>query len=355
MKRTTLCKIYAISLTVVFLLGEALLFCLPVFSGIDAWIELLIGLVVALIVAPTIHEIGHLSFARASKMKPILVKCFCLKIQRIGSRYAFSLANPFAPDQTQVLPVQSGDMENRAKRYVLGGLIYGGIWFFTILLFALVLSFFDVYSAILWGIAPYSGYLFLLNVAPFEYPSGKTDALVYQGICKDEPTEKAFIMAMEVQGLAYEGTPYAEMDDEKFDFPILAEDEPIFALCNHLKYRLALDKADFDGAADALNRLAQSESYLSDFERENLAAELTYMHALSGNLSAANETAKFCEEYLRGENLVAKRVLATVAWVAQKTEETENLKEQAKKLLEKEEIKAERLLEEKLLAKLSVE
>lgn len=350
--RSARSKIYAISLTACFLNCEGLLFCLPVFSGIDGWIDLLVGLLIALIFAPTIHEIGHLSFAYASKMRAVFVKFFCFKIQKKGGRYAFSLANPFDADQTQVIPIQSGDMQKRAKRYALGGLVFGGVFFALVFLSAFILSCFGIHSAKLWGIAPYSGYLFFLNVVPFEYPSGKTDMLVYKGICKGSDAEKAMVMAMEVQGLAYEGTPYAQMKKENFAFPVLAEDEPLFAVCNHLKYRLALDEENYESASDALNRLAQSECYLSDFERERLAAEITYMHVISSNVSAANETAKYCEAYLKSDDLSAKRILATVAFLSGRIEEAQILKNQAEKLLEQEEVLAEKYLEEKLLSRL---
>ncbi len=352
MMRSTRSKIYAIALTTIFLICEVLLFCLPVFSGIDGWIELLTGLLIALIFAPTIHEIGHLSFAYASKMKPVFVKFFCFKIEKKGGRYAFSFANPFEPDQTQVLPIKSGDMQKRAKRYALGGLIYGGGFFALFFFSAFVLSCFGIHSAKLWGITPYSGYLFLLNAVAFEYPSGKTDMLVYKGLCQNDATEKAMVMAMEVQGLAYEGIPYAKMGKENFSFPVLAEDEPLFAVCNHLKYRLALDEENYESASDALNRLAQSECYLSNFERERLASEITYMHVISSNVSAANETAKYCESYLKSESLSAKRILATVSYLSGRMEEARILKTQAEKLLEQEEILAEKYLEEKLLSRL---
>lgn len=352
MTKTAFSKIYAITLTVLFLVGEVLLFCSPAFSGIDGWIELLIGLALALILAPTVHEIGHLSFAYASGMEAVLVKFFCFKIQRQGGRYAFSLVSPFEAEQTQVVPKNGGNMQKRAQRYAIGGLIYSGAFFALFFVSALVLTCFGIYSAKLWGVAPYAGYLFLLNVAPFEYPSGKTDMLVYLGLRRGESVEKAMVMAMEVQGLAYAGVPYSEMGKEKFEFPVIAEDEPIFAVCAHLKYRLALDEEDYALASHALNRLAQSESYLSAFERERLAGEITYMHALGGNLSAANESAKYCEGYLKSKRLQAKRILSTVALVSGKVDEALLIKAQAENLLETEFILTERNLEEKLLSRL---
>ena len=354
MKRSTLSKIYAVSLTVAFVAGEILLFSLPTFRSIDGWIELLVGFLTSIILAPTLHELGHITFAVTQKMKLVYTKFFCVKIKNEGGRYAFSFANPFQADQTQVVPKNGGNMEKRCKWYVLGGLIYGGLYFSLILLVAGLLSCFSIHSGKLWGMLPYAAYLFLLNVMPWEYPSGKTDMLVFDGIRRGENAEKAMLMAMDVQGRAYAGERYRDMEDAAFNFPVLMEDEPLYAVCMDLKYRRALDKADFNGAADALKRLAQSEEYLTFHERERLAAEITYMHLLSENFELANKTSALCKEYLQSERVAAKRILATFALSSGRVEEAKILKEQANNLLKKEEIQAERFLEEELLYRLKL-
>ncbi len=354
MKRNTLSKIYAIALTVALVAGEMLLISLPEFRSIDGWIELLVGLVISIFLAPTLHELGHIAFAATQKMKLVYTKFFCVKIKNDGGRYAFSFANPFENDQTQVIPTMGGDMERRCKRYVLGGLIYGGLYVALILLIAIVLSCFDIHNGQLWGMAPYATYLFLLNVMPWEYPNGKTDMLVFDGIRRGENAETAMLMAMDVQGRAYAGERYRDIEDDAFNFPVLREDEPIYVVCMNLKYRRALDKGEFKSASDALKRLSQSEEYLTSFERERLAAEITYINVLSGNFETANRTSELCKGYLQSERVAAKRILATFALSVGRAEDAKILKDQAIKLLGKEEIQAEKLLEEELLCRLEL-
>lgn len=352
MKRKTLSKIYAVALTVAFVGAELLLLGLSAFDSLDGVISLLSGLLISLIFAPTVHELGHITFANAFGMKLRYSKFFCVKIQKKGGRYAFSLANPFAADETQVVPTHGGDMKRRAVWYTLGGLIFSGVFLFLFLAAAMILSCLGIHSAKLWGIIPFAAYLFMLNFAPFEYASGKTDMLIFEGIRKGELAEIAMIAAMDVQGRLFAGEEYAKIEKAAFEFPVLAEDEPLFAVCQDLKYRRALDEGDFENAADSLKRLAQSEEYLLDGEGERLAAELTYMHALGGDLESANKCAKLCENYLKGESVAAKRILATVALLSGKIDEAKAIKAQADALLTSEDILGERLLEEKLLSRL---
>lgn len=351
--RKTFSKIYACVITALFLGGELLLLCLPTFRSLDGTADLIVGLIAALIFAPTVHELGHICFAYAMKMKLRYTKFFCVKIKNEGGRYEISLANPFASDETQTVPTVGGNMRRRATLYALGGLIFSGAVLFLLLSCAVILSAFGIHSAKLWGLIPFFAYLFFANCFPLEYESGKTDALIVKEIKKNEPVAAAFLSAMEIQGRAFSGEEYSKIDETLFQFPVLAEDEPIFAICKDLQYRRALDEGDLAQAADALKRLAQCEEYLSDFEVERLAAELTYMYAIGGDCEKANACAKICEKYLKSNYAAAKRILATVALVGGKVEETKILKKQAEALLEKEDVLGEKALEEKLLSRLT--
>ena len=106
-------------------------------------------------------------------------------------------------------------------------------------------------------------------------------------------------------------------------------------------------------AAYALKKLSQSEEYFTRGEREKFAAELTYLHAINGDFEKANESSKYCEEFLKSEIAAAKRVLATVAFCAGKFEDAEILKESGMSLLSKMEIHGERALEESLLSRIN--
>ena len=317
--------------------------------GVDDVIALLIGFVVSLFLAPVFHELGHIALADITKMQVTYAKFFCFKIVVKNKKSRPYFASPFAPDETQALPKTGGNMRRRATWYTLGGLLFSGVFLVVILFAAILCSALGAINFALWGIVPYAAYLFLLNVAPFEYPGGKTDTLVYLGIKNGYDAEKNMLAAMEIQGNLYAGKSFTEIDESLyFNVPQLCEDEPLFAIMLDLRYRYYLEKNDLEKAADCLNRLASAQVYLPQEEVEKLAAELTYMHALQGDLQSAQECAKACEDFLKTETAVARRVLAACAFVGGKTEEGLLLKESAETYLEKELIsgvvKAEKIL-----------
>ena len=202
----------------------------------------------------------------------------------------------------------------------------------------------------LWGALPYCAYLLLLNAVPLEYPSGKTDALVYIGLKRGAPAEQNMLSAMEIHGGLYEGKTFAQMEEALyFSAPQLCEDEPLFAVMLDLRYRYYLEKEELEKAADCLNRLAQSQAYLTEQEVEKLAAELVYMHSLNGDKVRADECGKLCEEYLRSERVAAKRVLAAYCKAFGGEDRVEPLKEQAYALLEQEDCKGLAVWERNLL------
>ncbi len=338
---------------VVLLLGAML------FLGYISWeksveqgIALCVGVVCSFFFAPILHELGHVAFARANGMRPVLVKCAVFRYTNEG-KAKLRFASPFAPDQTQVLPKCGGNMIKRAKAYTLGGLIVQGSALLALCALATVLSCIGKTSYVLWGVVPYTAYLFLMNAVPLEYPGGKTDMLVYVGLCRDSDAEKTMVSAMQIQGELYEGKSFAQIDEKWFfDLPQLAEDEPLFAVMQDLRYRFYLEKGDLEKAVDAINRLAQAGPYLSERETLSLAAELTYMHVINGDFERANECAKLCEAYLREETVTAKRVLAAYSAATGKTQEAQALRAQAATLMQKSFVLGQDKFEEILLERI---
>ena len=275
MKRT-LTTTYAVLNTVCLLAAYLLVFWFAWDAGMANTIGAIIGLLCGLIFAPILHELGHVVFAMATGMECMYYKAFCLRFMCIGDKMRFAFASPFAPDETQVLPKSGGDMQKRAAKYALGGLIIEGAVCAVLALTAVLLTAFVCPIFTLFGVIPYFAYLFFLNVMPLEYVSGKTDMLVYCGIKKGEDAEKNMLAAMEIQGQLHDGKSFSEIDEcWYFDLPQLCEDEPLFAVMLDLRYRYYLEKEDFDRAADCLNRLAKTQAYLPDSEVAKIAAEMT--------------------------------------------------------------------------------
>lgn len=353
--RRTLSTAYAVFCTITLCAGFFLVFLFAWTAGMQQLLCAVLGLLMGLIVSPIIHELGHICFGTLAKMDCVYVKCFCFKVSLQNGKKRFELASPFAADQTQMLPKMGGNMRKRAIRYTLGGQIFSGVFFALLLTAAILVMFLVKPVFLLWGIIPYAGYLFLLNLPPFEYASGKTDILVCQGIKKGEAAEKTMLSAMEIQGKLYEGYTFTEIDEGcYFDLPQLPEDEPLFAVIMDLRYRYYLEKNDYDKAADCLNRLAQAEPYLSDAEVQKLLGELTYMHSLEGNIELAEKSAKLCEEYLKQDEIQSKRILAAYTKAVGYQDGLEVILKQARKFAAKEYIKGVRKAEEILCARLEV-
>ncbi len=352
MKKSILSKIYTMAITLAFVLGEVAVFIAKGTTPIGA-VFVILGVFLAFMLAPTVHELGHIAFAKSANMQIQYAKFFCFSVQRVGGRYALKVVNPLLADQAQVVPVGREDMKNRAKKYVIGGLVFSGLFTVIIASLAIVLEILKIENSLVFGLLPYFAYLFLLNVAPFEYADGKTDLAIYLGINRDEPIEKTMLMAMEIQGGLINGESYSSLPKTLFDFPVIAEDEPMFLIAWDLKYRRALDNWDLEKASYCIKKMSQAEEYFTPSERERFAVELTYLHALNGDFEKANESSKYCEGFLRTQTSTAKRVLATVALCAGRVEDAEVLKESGIALLSEIEFYGERKLEESLLSRIN--
>lgn len=345
--------LYATFCTLLLAAGFVLAFFFAWKDGSVAIGQCVVGLVLGFMISPIVHELGHILCAKASGMRIVYTKFFCFRIFIREGKTCFGFASPFAADQTQVIPKKGGDMQKRALHYTRGGLALSLALLFLVLSAALACVYFGNANYVLWGFLPYAAYLFLLNALPLEYPSGKTDALVYKGLKKGYDAEKAMLAAMEIQGRLYAGESYAEIEETLYyDLPQLCEDEPLYAVLLDLRYRYHLEKEELEKAADCLNRLAISQAYLSDGELEKVAAELTYMHALNGDVERAEESAKLCMGYLQSEQATAKRILATYASLRGQTDGVETLLSQAKVALEREWISGNRKFEETLIARI---
>lgn len=331
--------ICAVGSSLLLLISFILIFIFAWIDGYVSTIACVCGLFVGFMFAPIIHEAGHVYFAKKADMDVLYYKAFCVCFQIKDGKRTWSFVSPFADDQTQVVPKTSGNMYYRAIEYTLGGLKFGGIFLSVVLLIAIAVSLVGWNAYFFWGIIPYAAYLEILNFMPVEYANGKTDMLVYAGIKNEDDVEKVMLSAMEIQGQLYEGKHFSEIEESWFtNLPQLCEDEPLFALMLDLKYRYYLEKNDVEHAADCLNRLVNAQAYIPALEMKKIATELVYMHSITGNLDLAQESSQFCEDYLRGNTVDAKRALAAYSKAKGDVEAANILVSQAKEILKNERI-----------------
>lgn len=352
--RRKLAIAYAMLCTLLLVAGCVVLFTFAWKVGVEAMGKCVFGLVLGFVLAPVLHELGHYTFALANNMRCVYLKCFCFRFVLENGKKRFSFASPFGADETQVIPKSGGNMKKRARRYAVGGLVFSGI-FLTLLLVAGVLTtVLGETNYFVWGLVPYFVYLFILNLPAVEYANGKTDGLVCKGLHRGYDAERVMISAMEIQGRLYEGKRFSEIDESLyFDLPQLCEEEPLYAVILDLRYRYFLDKDEPIKAGECLNRLLGLQAYLPEQEIRKIAMELTYMHAVSGNVSDADAIGQLCKEELKKDTATAKRVLIAYCKASGKLDSITALKEQAKSALEKEPVKGIAEFERRLISKLT--
>lgn len=350
--KKTLSIIYAVLCSLLLIAGCIVGFIFAMQGGTPPAALFLLGLFLSLILAPTLHELGHIVFAAANGMHLVYAKFFCFKIEEKGAKRKFGFASPFAPDETQTVPKRGGNMKKRAKAYTVGGLVFGGIFALIVIALALCFSLNGLNAYVFWGALPYSAYLFLLNVLPFEYASSKTDALVCKAIEKGYPEAQTMLNAMQIQGELYEGKTFGEIEENYyFSAPQLAEDEPLFAVMLDLRYHYYIEKGELKKAGDCLNRLIDAQTYLPLPALIKVAAEQVYFYSLCKDKPKADEASAYCSQFLRENTATSRRILATFAQAFGREEQASALVEIGKELAKTERIKGVGRFEEILLSR----
>lgn len=348
-------KIYAWLLLVCMLAGLGVVAAFA-WSDVRDLIPSVVGAAAAFFLAPAFHEWGHVIFATANSLQTVYCKFFCFRFYRKDGKCRFGFANPFAPDETQVLPMGSEDMKQRAYAYAVGGLAVEGVFLLVLITACVVCWCLGVAAYIAVAMLPYTAYHFLLNLMPVEYPSGKTDALVASGLKKGAPAEETMLNIMRIHGELQAGKTYAEMDESwYFSAPQLAEDEPLYVAILDARYCYYLEKEEYEKAFDCLKRIRSAGEYLSEQEILTLERNLAYLCLVGGNDEVLKTAVKNSEEYWKSEDASIKRTLALYMQKCGETDRAQALIEQAKALLEKESIVGIRRHEELLLFRITKE
>lgn len=344
-------KIYSWALLALFLAGSVAVLAFA-WGNLGDLVKAVCGIFLSVVFAPAFHELGHVAFGAAAGLKTVYCKFFCFAYLRKDGKGKIRFANPFADDETQVIPVQSGDMQNRFARYALGGLVLGGVYLALVLAGATLLSAFGRTNFLLWGMLPYALYLVAFNAVPAEYPSGKTDMLVYRGLKKGYDSERAMAAALETQALLYEGKRFADMQkSDLFGLPVLPDDDPVKALLVELQYRFLLETEDYAGAYDVLNRWVDMQEYLSAQSYDSLAIELAYFDLLHGSLDGLSDAKEVLGDGLGG-SAAGYRALALDAFSRGAQPDMQAFLEKARAQLAKEEIAGLKKHEEILLSRM---
>ena len=355
MMKRVLKKAYAWVLLIFLVTSFVSLFVVS-WSDLDALAGAVLGVTTAVVFVPAYHELGHVLFAVTNRLQVVYCKCFCVKFYVKDGKKRVGFANPFAPDETQVLPMGSENMQRRAYAYAVGGLVASAVVLVLSLAIWLALLLNGRDSNLMYAWLAYAAYLFLLNVLPVEYATGKTDALVVRGIRKGEPVEQTMLNVMRIQGELQAGKSYVEIEkDWYFSAPQISVEEPLYVAILEARYAYFVELEEYEKALDCLKRIKEAGDYLSEEEILRLEKNLAYLCLLGGNDEVLKTAAKNDEEYWKSDDVAIKRTLALYMQKCGEAERASLLVQQAEALIEKQPIAGLRKHEQLLLSRIKQE
>ncbi len=146
-----------------------------------------------------------------------------------------------------------------------------GLFFNLILIIVGVIAFAVPSVPPFLGVAlPYAFYSFVINGAPLEYGSGKTDGLVIAEALSHSDSSQVMFAILRVQGLVNAGVMLKDVDESMLtDVPQLPEDDINFIVLTQLRYEYYLAKGDDVTAKKYLSRFNELIQYLPDGYADN--------------------------------------------------------------------------------------
>ncbi len=224
MKKNTVITVVAIILSLLVAAACGYFFCTDkTFEGVELYALIPIYIILVLFASfldELVHEGGH-----------CIVGIICLmgiKAPKIRI---------FKSSSVEVFPYGSRHMRARMAATTIAGPA------FDLLIIALGAISLAVPSvpAYLCVVLPYALYSLIINVAPLEYKSGKTDGLVFWELITNKPTAQVLVAILKIQGLQHSGKLMKELDEGLFlDVPQLPEDDVNFIIMTQLRYEYYL-------------------------------------------------------------------------------------------------------------------
>lgn len=205
-----------------------------------------IMMIVSFLTASAFHELGHALFGLFSKVHA-----------RLSVKSIFTI---FRSSSVEVVPKTDKKIKQRMIATTLGGLVVNLLF----IIFGVLALLIPQIPSWLSGIAVYNLVLFLLNISPFEFNSGKSDGLIILELIKNTDSAKVMLAVLTVQAQVLGGKPIEEVDEKLlFDLPQIQEDDHAFISLTELRAEYFVAQGDSEQAQKYKSRFEQlKEEYL---------------------------------------------------------------------------------------------
>lgn len=190
--------------------------------------------------ASCIHELGHFVFGLFSGMRAKLTLKSVLPLMH--------------PSSVEIVPKKEDKLKSRLIATALGGV------FFNLIFIVLGVAALFVPQIPVWvsPIAIWHLSLFLDNIFPIEFKTGKSDGLVIYELIKNTPQSQVMLAVLRAQAHILSGKPIEELNKSVlFSLPQIAEDDPAFISLTELRAAYLKATGDEEGANMQLARFEE--------------------------------------------------------------------------------------------------
>ena len=201
-------------------------------------------------ISALLHELGHMLFGIAVKIRAVPDKNFIKN----------TFLNWWDSSSCKIIPKTDKGLRGRVIFTAIGGSAVNAVF---ILLGILALCIPSVPTE-LCALLPASFHLLALNALPVSYESGKSDGEIVSELIKNGDGAKVMLAVLTVQAQILNGKPIAEIDEKTlFDLPQIREDDESFIALCELRAEYYSAKGDSENAEKWRNRFEQlKEEYL---------------------------------------------------------------------------------------------
>lgn len=196
--------------------------CVAVVCAVYFWYEyelvsiaLYFAMIFALPFCSLMHELGHMLFGALVGIKAVP------KLSLFGS------------SSCKIVPKTEKRLKSKVFFTTMGG-VFVNVLFIILGIVAMCADGCPMWLAVFM---PASIWLYIINILPFKYSTGKTDGLVLTELAKNDDEAKVLIAVLTVQAQLLKGKNIAEVDKKLlFEQPQIMEDEPAFIALTQLRY-----------------------------------------------------------------------------------------------------------------------
>lgn len=238
-----------------------------------------VGAVVTVFLAITLHEIGHMIFGLIGGMAFHSIRLpFVTLIKLNGKTKFIKNTERGVLGMCEMYPKTTVNPEKCFALQAFGGPLGSFVSLCVSAVLLLLGGIINGYVTCFFGVAaPLLYVIFLNNAFPLEIGGAKTDGAQIAGYFKKDPSFRVLSATLTAQGCYYSGVSPKDLPHELLhDLPVIPEDDLNYVYYLNNLYLYNLDRRDYAGVREVHERLLSAMEFVLTSVREQLTCDLFF-------------------------------------------------------------------------------